>query len=50
MLDLVILILILAWLGGWLGLGGFGGLIHFLIVVAVVCIIFRLAAGRTPPV
>jgi len=41
LLDIIILILILAWLGGFsLHIGG--DLIHLLIVIAVVILIFRL--------
>lgn len=41
LLDLIIIILILAWLGGFsLQLGG--GLIHLLIVIAIVLLVIRL--------
>ena len=41
LVDLIIVILILAWLGGYsLQIGG--GLIHLLIVIAIVLLIFRL--------
>lgn len=41
LLDIVIIILIIAWLGGFsLGIGG--GLIHIILVIAVVVIIARL--------
>jgi len=41
LLDIVIIILIIAWLGGFsLHVGG--GLIHLLIVIAVIVLIFRL--------
>jgi hypothetical protein len=50
MLDILLVILILAWLGGWLGFGGFGmgSLIHFLLVLAVVVLVYRVLAGRRP--
>lgn len=50
MLDLIILLLVLGWLGGWLGFGGFGmgGLIHFLLVLAVVVFAYRVITGRRP--
>ena len=40
-LDLIIIILILAWLGGY-SFHLAGGLIHLLIVIAIVLLIFRL--------
>ncbi|HCQ31450.1 TPA: lmo0937 family membrane protein [Candidatus Collierbacteria bacterium] len=41
MLDIIILILIISWLGGFsLRLGG--GLIHLLLVVALIVLVFRL--------
>ncbi|KKT42498.1 MAG: hypothetical protein UW88_C0006G0016 [Candidatus Collierbacteria bacterium GW2011_GWD2_45_10] len=40
-LDIIILILIISWLGGFsLRLGG--GLIHLLLVVALIVLVFRL--------
>lgn len=43
MLELVILILVLAWLGGFsLSIGG--SLIHLLLVIALVALIARLLA------
>jgi hypothetical protein len=39
-------VILLIWLIGFL-LGGLGGLIHILLVIAVVVIIFRLLTGRT---
>ncbi len=47
LLDVVILILLLSWLGGFsLRVGG--GLIHALLVVALVVLIARLLQGRAP--
>lgn len=46
-LDLLIVILLLSWLGGFsLHVGG--GLIHALLVVALVVLIVRLLQGRAP--
>lgn len=45
LLDIVILILILSWLGGFSMHVG-GGLVHLLLVIAVVVLIFRLLQGR----
>jgi len=45
LLWLIIIILIILWLGGFtLHIGG--GLIHILIVVALILLIVRLATGR----
>ena len=45
LLDIIIALLILSWLGGFaLHVGG--GLIHLLIVIALVMAIYRLATGR----
>lgn len=43
-LDIVILILVLSWAGGFSTQVG-GGLIHLLLVVALVMLITRLARG-----
>jgi hypothetical protein len=41
LLDIVILVLVIAWLGGFsLGIGG--GLIHIILVVALVVLVARL--------
>lgn len=41
LVDLIIIIIILAWLGGFsLHLGG--GIIHILIIIAIVLLVFRL--------
>ena len=45
LIDVIILLVLVSWLGGFsISLGG--GLIHLLLVVALVMIIFRLAGGR----
>ena len=45
LLDIIILLLILSWLGGFaIHIGG--GLIHLLLVIALVMFIFRLVGGR----
>ena len=47
LLDIIIAVLVLSWLGGFaIHIGG--GLIHLLIVIALVMFIFRLARGRRP--
>lgn len=46
-LDLLIVILLIAWLGGFSFHVG-GGLIHALLVVALVVLIARLLQGRAP--
>lgn len=44
LLDLIILILILSWLGGW-GFKVGGNLVHLLLVIILILIIFRLLGG-----
>jgi len=45
LLWLIIIILIIMWLGGFaLHIGG--GLIHILIVIALILLVYRLATGR----
>ncbi len=45
MLWIIIIILIILWLGGFsMNIGG--GLIHILIVIALILLIVRLASGR----
>ncbi|CAN5882169.1 hypothetical protein BH20GEM1_BH20GEM1_04060 [soil metagenome] len=43
--TLVVIVLIL-WLLGWLVFEVAGGLIHLLLVVAVIVIVYRLVTGR----
>jgi len=45
LLDVIILLLIVSWLGGFAVHVG-GGLIHLLLVIALVMLAFRLARGR----
>lgn len=47
LLDIIILLLIISWLGGFAVHVG-GGLIHLLLAVALVMFIFRFATGRRP--
>ena len=47
LLDLLILILVLSWVGGFSVHVG-GGLIHILLVIAAVMLIVRLARGGKP--
>ena len=49
MLTTILLILLLLWLLGFLGHVG-GGLIHLLLVVALVIFVVNLLTGRQPPV
>ncbi|MDP9191345.1 MAG: lmo0937 family membrane protein [Acidobacteriota bacterium] len=45
LLWIIIIVLIILWLGGFaLNLGG--GLIHILIVIALILVVYRLATGR----
>jgi hypothetical protein len=45
LLDVVIALLIISWLGGFAIHVG-GGLIHLLLVIALVVLVFRLLGGR----
>lgn len=45
LIDIVILLVLISWLGGFsLHIGG--GLIHILVVIALVMLILRIASGR----
>lgn len=45
LLDIILIILVVAWLGGFsLKIGG--GLIHILLVVAVIILVVRLVGGN----
>ena len=45
LLDVIILLVLLSWVGGFsLHVGG--GLIHLLIVIALIMFIFRIATGK----
>ena len=46
MLETIAVILVILWLLGWLALPNVGGLIHILLVIAVVVVIVRLLQGR----
>jgi len=46
-LDIIIILLIISWAGG-LSLHIAGGLIHLLLVIAVITLLFRLIGGRRP--
>ena len=45
LLWLIVIVLVILWLGGFaLNIGG--GLIHLLLVIALVIVIYRLATGK----
>ena len=47
LISLIIIILIVAWLIGYIGFGdAVGDLIHILLVLAVIGILYRLATGK----
>ncbi|HWW59752.1 MAG TPA: lmo0937 family membrane protein [Thermoanaerobaculia bacterium] len=48
LLWLIIVILIILWLGGFAFHFG-GGLIHILLVIALIVLIFQLVTGRRAP-
>lgn len=46
-MDILIIVLLVLWLLGLLGHIG-GGLIHLLLVIALIVFIYRLVANRSP--
>jgi hypothetical protein len=46
MLETIAVLLIVLWLLGFLTSTTFGGLIHLLLVIALITIVFRLISGR----
>ncbi len=50
MLWTIAVVLFILWLLGWLIFPIVGGLIHVLLVVAIIVVIFRLITGRRPVV
>jgi hypothetical protein len=47
LLYVIAVILIIAWLVGFLGMHA-GGLIHVLLVIAIVAVLLRVIGGRKP--
>ncbi len=47
LLYIIAVILVIAWLIGFLGMHA-GGLIHILLVIAVIAVILKVIQGRTP--
>ena len=45
LLDVIVVLLIVSWLGGFAIHVG-GGLIHLLLVIALIVLVFRLVGGR----
>lgn len=48
MLWTIVLILLVLWLLGFLVFPVAGGLIHLLLVIAVIVVVYRLITGRKP--
>ena len=48
MLESVAIALVLLWLLGWVSSVTFGGLIHLLLVIALVVVLVRVIQGRRP--
>jgi hypothetical protein len=46
MIETIAILLVVLWLLGFLTSTTFGGLIHLLLVIAVIAIVFRLISGR----
>lgn len=49
MLETIAIPLLIVWLPGMVSSHTFGGLIHILLVVAVVVVLVRVIRGRHPP-
>ncbi len=47
LLYLIVVILIIAWLVGYFGYHA-GGLIHILLVIAIIAVLLRVIQGRNP--
>jgi hypothetical protein len=45
LLYIIAVILVIGWLIGFVGYGA-GGLIHILLVIAIIAVIFRIISGR----
>ena len=48
MLETIVIILVILWALGMVGGYAFGGLIHLLLVIALVVVILRVIQGRRP--
>jgi hypothetical protein len=48
MLETIVIILVIMWALGMVGGYAFGGLIHLLLVIALVVVIIRVIQGRRP--
>jgi hypothetical protein len=48
MLETIVIILIILWALGMLGGYAMGGLIHILLVIAIVVVLLRVIRGRRP--
>jgi hypothetical protein len=46
MLSTIVAVLLILWLVGLLTANSMGGLIHLLLVIAVVVVLFRIISGR----
>jgi hypothetical protein len=46
LLNLIIVLLIVGWLVGFFAFPNTGGLIHLLLVIALIVIVYRLVTGR----
>ena len=47
MFLILFIVLLIAWLFGWVMFHLAGGLIHLLLIVAVICLIVHFVRGRT---
>ncbi len=47
-LWIIVVLLVIGWLFGFLVFPAIGGIIHLLLVIAVIMIVYRLLTGRRP--
>ncbi len=47
LLYIIAVILVIGWLIGWVGYGT-GGIIHVLLVIAIIVVLLRVIQGRKP--
>lgn len=45
-LNLLIVVLIIGWLAGFFAFPNVGGIIHLLLVIALILVVYRLVTGR----
>ena len=46
LINILIVVLIIGWLAGYFAFPDLGGIIHLLLVIALILIVYRLVTGR----